>query len=173
MKKIIVVGILVLTVAMTAPAMAFEKGTIRLGAGTGVLSTGGGLSTVSRDFDAGGDQDMDTLALGGGYFFTDKVELTIDFANVDLGGGGDINTIGVGGRYYFPMGKNSLFAGGGFRFVELGNSNGDAIFVTGGYNYLLRDYFSVDFYLTLGQGDLDGNDFNLTDLGITYSVYFK
>jgi fluoride ion exporter CrcB/FEX len=53
MRKTIVVGILVLTVAMAAPAMAFEKGTIRLGAGTGFLGTGTGFSTTSIDFDSG------------------------------------------------------------------------------------------------------------------------
>ncbi|MCJ7500248.1 hypothetical protein MUP29_08325, partial [bacterium] len=71
MKKVFIVGVLVMVMAMAAPVIAFEKGTIRLGAGTGVLSTGGGLSTVSRDFDSGGNMDIDTLALGGGYFLTD------------------------------------------------------------------------------------------------------
>jgi len=38
---------------------------------------------------------------------------------------------------------------------------------------MLKDYFSIDFYLALGQGDEDGNDFDMTDIGVTYSVYFK
>jgi hypothetical protein len=173
MRKVLLAGILVAAVAMAAPAMAFEKGTIRLGAGTGVFSTGAGFSTTSRDFDSGGGpEDIDTLAIGGGYFLTDVVELGLEYANIDLDGN-DISTIGLNGRYYFPMGENSLFAGGGFRLVDIGQNDGSAIFVTGGYNYMLRDYFSIDFYLTLGQGDLDGDDFNLTDIGITYSVYFK
>ena len=171
MRKVLVFGILVVVMAMAAPAIAFQKGTIRLGAGTGVLSTGGGFSTVSRDFDDGGDMDIDTLALGGGYFLTDTVELGFEFANMDLGGS-DINTIGLNGKYYFPMGENSLFAGGGFRFVDMGGDDGSAFFITGGYNYMLRDYFSVDLYLALGQGDIDGDDFDLTDIGITYSIYF-
>ena len=171
MRKVVVVGILVTVMAMAAPAMAFQKGTIRLGAGTGVMSTGGGLSTVTRDFDTGGDLDIDTVAIGGGYFLTDTVELGFEYASFDLDGS-DINTIGVNGKYYFPRGDNSLFAGAGFRAVDMGGGDGSAIFVTGGYNYMLRDYFSLDFYLTLGQGDLDGNDFNLTDLGVTYSIYF-
>ena len=173
MRKVLIVGILVVVMAMAAPAMAFEKGTIRLGAGTGVLTTGGGFSTVSRDFDTGGGpEDIDTIAIGGVYFLTDIVELGLEFANIDLGGS-DINTLGVNGRYHFPMGENSLYAGGGLRLVDFGDADGSAIFVTGGYNYMLRDYFSIDFYLTLGQGDLDGNDFDMTDIGITYSVYFK
>lgn len=172
MKKIIVVGILVVAVAMAAPVMAFEKGTIRLGAGTGLLGTGSGFSSSSIDFDAGGSDDIDILALGGGYFLTDRVELVLDFANVDLGGE-DINVFGVGGKYYFPMGKNSLYAGGGFQTLDFAGSDGDAIYVTGGYNYMLRDYFSIDFYLTLGQGDIDGNNFDSTDIGITYSIYFE
>ncbi len=172
MRKVLIVGILVVVMAMAAPALAFQKGTIRLGAGTGVLTTGGGLSTVSRDFDSGGDMDIDTLAIGGGYFLTDVVELGLEFANIDMNGG-DINTLGINGRYHFPMGDNSLYAGGGLRFVDFGDTDGTGIFVTGGYNYMLRDYFSIDFYLTLGQGDLDGNDFDLTDIGITYSVYFN
>ena len=70
------------------------------------------------------------------------------------------------------MGENSLFAGGGFRAVDMDGDDGSAIFVTGGYNYMLRDYFSIDFYLVLGQGDIGGSDFDLTDLGIAYSIYF-
>ena len=68
MRKVLVVGILIAAVSIAAPVMAFEKGTFRLGAGTGVLSTGAGFSTTSRDFDSGGDMDVDTLAIGGGYF---------------------------------------------------------------------------------------------------------
>jgi hypothetical protein len=164
MKKIIIIGILVLTMAMAVPAMAFEKGTIRLGAGTG----GSGFSTTTLDRDAAGDFDIDVIAIGGGYFLTDVIELTLDFANVDLGGS-DFNSFGLGGRYHFPMGENSLYAGGGFQMLEFGPDDGDAIFITGGYNYMFRDYFSIDFYLTYGQG----RDFDLTDLGITYSIYFK
>lgn len=48
------------------------------------------------------------------------------------------------------MGENSLFAGGGFRLVEMGNNDGAALFVTGGYNYMFRDYFFFDLYLALG-----------------------
>ena len=58
MKKIIIIGILVLTMAMAVPAMAFEKGTIRLGAGTGLLGTGSGFSTTTLDRDAAGDFDI-------------------------------------------------------------------------------------------------------------------
>ena len=172
MKKLIIVGILVMVMAMAAPAMAFQKGTIRLGGGTGVLGTGAGFSTTSIDRDAAGELDIDILVVGGGYFLTDIIELTLDFANVDFGGT-DLNTLGFGGKYYFPMGENSLYAGGGLQFLDFGSEDGDAIFITGGYNYMLRDYFSVDFYLTIGQGDIDGDDFDMTDLGVTYSIYFK
>ena len=172
MNKVFIVGVLVLVMAMATPVMAFEKGTIRLGASTGLLGTGTGFSSSSLDYDAGGSDDIDILAIGGGYFLTDVVELTLDFANVDLGGS-DINVLGVGGKYYFPMGENSFYAGGGFQILDFGGGDGDAIFVTGGYNYMLRDYFSVDFYLTIGQGDIEGNDFDMTDIGVTYSIYFK
>ena len=94
-----------------------------------------------------------------------------DYASMDFGGN-DISSIGLNGKYYFPMGENSLFAGGGFRTVDMGGNDGKAIFVTGGYNYMLRDYFSLDLYLVLGAGELDGDDFDLTNLGITYSIYF-
>ena len=53
MKKLIIVGILVMVMAMATPAMAFEKGTIRLGGGTGLLGTGSGLSTQTLDTDLG------------------------------------------------------------------------------------------------------------------------
>jgi hypothetical protein len=172
MRKVVVAGVLVAVMAMTAPALAFQKGTFRLGAATGVMNTGAGLSMASRDYDAGGDQDIDTLALGGGYFLTDVIELGFEYSTWDLDGS-DISTLGLSGRYHFPMGDDSLFAGAGFRAVDLGNNDGSAIFVTGGYNWMLREYFSIDFYLTLGSGDLDGNDFTLTDLGATYSVYFQ
>ncbi len=172
MRKVLVVGILVTVMAMAAPAMAFQKGTYRLGAGTGVMSTGGGLSTVTRDFDSGRDMDVDTVALGGGYFLTDSIELGLEYATFDMNGS-DISTIGFNGRYYFPMGENSVYAGGGFRSVDMGGRDGKAIFVTGGYNYMLRDYFSLDLYLVLGAGELDGDDFDLTDIGVTYSVYFE
>ena len=71
------------------------------------------------------------------------------------------------------MGENFLYAGGGFQTFDVGGNDGDVIFVTGGYTYMFRDYFSIDFYLALGQGDENGNDFDMTDIGITYSVYFK
>ena len=171
MRKVVVVGILVTVMAMAAPAMAFQKGTIRLGAGTGVMSTGGGLSTVTRDFDARGDMDIDTVAIGGGYFLTDSIELGLEYATFDMDGR-DLTSMGLNGRYYFPMGENSLYAGGGFRAVDMFNDDGKVIFVTGGYNYMLRDYFSLDLYLVLGAGELDGEDFDLTDIGVTYSIYF-
>ena len=171
MRKVLVVVILVTVMSMAAPAMAFQKGSFRLGAATGVMNTGSGFSTLSRDFDSGGEMDIDTFALGLGYFLTDVIELGIEYATWDMNGS-DITTTGLNGRYYFPMGENSLFAGAGFRAVGMGDADGSAVFVIGGYNYMLRDYFSIDLYLTLGQGDLDGDDFDLTDLGITYSVYF-
>ena len=118
------------------------------------------------------DGDIDIFSIGGGYFLTDVVELTFDFANVDFGGG-DTNVFGLGGKYYFPMGENSLYAGGGFQTIDAFGGDGDVLFVTGGYNYMLKDYFSIDFYLTLGQGDINGDDFDMTDLGVTYSIYFK
>jgi len=173
MRKFIVVGILVLAVAMAAPAMAFEKGTIRLGTGTGLLSTGTGFSSTSLDFDGGGSDDFDVFAFGLGYFLTDTVEVAFEFSNVDLGSGIEIDGLGLAGKYYFPMGDNYLYAGGGFETFDFAGADGDIIFVTGGYNLMLKEYFSVDFYLTIGQGDVDGNDFDMTDLGITYSVYFK
>lgn len=172
MRKLIVIGVMILAVALAAPAMAFEKGTIRLGAGTGLLGTGTGFSTSSIDFDSGANGDIDIFSIGGGYFLTDIVELTFDFANVDYGGG-DTNVFGLGGKYYFPMGENSLYAGGGFQAIDAFGGDGNVFYVTGGYNYMLRDYFSIDFYLTLGQGDIDGDDFDMTDIGATYSIYFK
>ena len=172
MRKIIVVGILVLTVAMAAPAMAFEKGTIRLGAGTGILNSGSGFSTLSIDPDTGGSQDFDVVAIEAGYFVTDIIEVAFDFSSADLGGA-DIDGFGLAGKYYFPMGENYLFAGGGFQTYDFDGADGDFIYATGGYNYMLRDFFSIDFYLLFGQGDQDGEDFDITDLGITYSVYFK
>jgi hypothetical protein len=168
MKKIIIIGMLVLTVAMAAPAMAFEKGTIRLGAGTGLLSTGTGFSSSTLDVDGGGSQDFDTFAVGMGYFLTDIIEVAFDYSNVDFGGG-DVNIFGLAGKYYFPMGKNSLYAGGGFQTIDAFGGDDNIIYATGGYNYMFRDYFSIDFYLTYGKG----GDFDLTDLGITYSVYFN
>ena len=157
---------MMMVMAMAAPAMAFQKGTIRLGAGSGLLGTGTGFSSSSLDFDAGGSDDIDILAIGGGYFLSDVVELTFDFANVDFGVG-DTNVFGLGGKYYFPMGENSLYAGGGFQTIDAFGGDGDVLFVTGGYNYMLRDSFSIDFYLTIGQGDRDGNEFDMTDLGVT------
>ena len=172
MKKIIVVGILVLTVAMAAPAMAFEKGTVRLGAGSGLVSTSSGFQARTIDPDAGGSFDYDTLGFELGYFLTDTVELVLEFSNLDIGGA-DIDGLGFSGKYYFPMGENSLYAGGGFQSFDLGGNDGDVIYITGGYNYMFRDYFSIDIYLSLGQGDENGNDFDMTDLGVTYSVYFN
>ena len=172
MRKIIVVGILVLTVAMAAPAMAFEKGTIRLGAGTGMLGTGSGLSTRSLDYDAGGTDDFDALAINVGYFLTNVIEVAFEYSSVGIGGS-DIDGFGLVGKYYFPMGENSLYAGGGLESFDFAGIDGDTVFITGGYNYMLTDYFSIDFYLTIGQGDIGGNDFDMTDLGVTYSVYFK
>jgi hypothetical protein len=171
MRKVLVAGTFAMVMAMAVPAIAFQKGTIRIGAGTGVMNTGGGFSTVSRDFDSGGNMDIDTLALGGGYFLTDTIEVGFEYADMDLGGS-DISSIGLNGKYYFPMGENFLFAGGGFRLVDVGSDDGSAIYVIGGYNYMLRDYFSVDLYLAIGQGEVDGDDFDLTDLGISYSIYF-
>ena len=168
MRKMAIIGVMILAIAVASPAVAFEKGTIRLGAGTGLLGTGTGFSTSTIDYDGGGDADIDIISIGGGYFLTDVVELTLDFANVDFGGG-DTNVFGLGGKYYFPMGENSLYAGGGFQKIDAFGSDDDLFYVTGGYNYMLRDFFSIDFYLTLGQGD----DFDFSDLGVTYSVYFK
>ena len=82
MKKLIIVGILVLTVAMAAPAMAFEKGTIRLGAGSGLVG-GTGFSTNTISPDAGGDIDLDVLSIDGGYFITDRLELAFQYATED------------------------------------------------------------------------------------------
>lgn len=172
MRKLIIVGILVMVVAMAAPAMAFEKGTIRLGAGTGLLSSGTGFSTTSIDPDTGGSVDIDVLAFDLGYFLTDSVELGFQYATVSLEGD-DIDTLGLAGKYYIPMGENSIYVGGGFQTLDFAGADGDAIFVTGGYNYMLRDYFSIDFYLMLGQGDIEGEDFDMTNLGVTYSIYFK
>ena len=173
MRKIIVVGILVLTVAMAAPAMAFEKGTIRLGAGTGLINTSSGFQTRTLDPDVGSSVDYDTLGFELGYFLTDTVEVVVDFSNVDVFGGAEVDGFGLTGKYYFPMGKNTIYAGGGIQSFDVGGTDGDVIFVTGGYNYMLKDYFSIDFYLALGQGDENGNDFDMTDIGVTYSVYFK
>ncbi len=174
MRKLVIIGILVMVVAMAAPAMAFEKGTIRLGAGTGLLGTGSGFSTLSLDADAGGSDDFDVLAVEVGYFITDTLELAFEFSNVDIFSGIiEIDGFGVAGKYYFPMDENSLFAGGGFQTFDFAGADGDYFFITGGYNYMLKEYFSIDFYLSLGQGDVNGNDFDATDIGITYSVYFK
>ncbi len=171
MKKIIGIGIVILALAMATPAMAFQKGTIRLGAGTGLLGTGTGYSSSSLDFDSGGSSDIDTIAIGLGYFFTDIVEASLDFSNVDIGGE-DLNTFGIGGKYYFPMNDNYLYAGGGFQTIDAFGGDGDLIYITGGFNYMLKQYFSIDFYLAIGQGDIDGNDFDMTDIGVTYSIYF-
>jgi hypothetical protein len=171
MRKIIVVGILVMAVAMAAPAMAFEKGTIRLGAGTGLVD-GTGFSTTSISQDAGGDIDFDMLSIDGGYFITDRLELAFQFAS-ESDDFSDIDIFGVGGKYYFPMGENSVYAGGGLQTLDIDGSDGDFIYGTAGYNWMLKEYFSIDFYVAIGQGDFDGNDFDLTSLGVTYSVYFE
>lgn len=172
MRKLVIIGILVMVVAMAAPAMAFQKGTIRLGAGSGIVNTGTGFTSLSLDYDAGGSDDFDTMAVELGYFVTDVVEVVFDYSTFDLGFGFEIDGFGLGGNYYFPMGDNSLFVGGSFQTIDFLGFDGDAIFVTGGFNYMLRDYFSIDFYLRIGQGDIDGVDFDATDLGVTYSVYF-
>lgn len=172
MRKLIIVGILVMVVAMAAPAMAFEKGTIRLGAGTGLLSSGTGFSTTSIDPDAGGSVDIDVLAFDLGYFVTDALELAFQYATTSVDGD-DIDTLGFGGKYYFPMDENYLYAGGGIQTIDLFGGDGDVIYITGGYNYMLKDYFSIDLYLMLGQGDIEGEDFDMTRLGATYSIYFK
>ena len=172
MKKLLIIAVLMSVVAFASTAMAFEKGTIRLGSATGLLGSGTGFSSTSISFDAGGDADISTLAFGIGYFLTNTVELGVDFANVDIDGE-DSNTFGLGGKYHFPMGENSLYAGGGFQTIDVFGGDGDLIYITGGYNYMFRDYFSIDFYLALGQGDIEGNDFDMTDLGVTYSIYFK
>lgn len=171
MKKIVIVGLLVLTMAMAVPAMAFEKGTIRLGAGTGLVE-GTGFSQTTLDPDTGGDIDFDVLSLDMGYFLTDIVELAFQYASESVNNS-DTNILGIAGKYYFPMGENSVFVGGGFQNLDLDGADGDVIYATGGYNFMLRDYFSIDFYLALGKGDIDGDDFNLTDIGVTYSIYFK
>ena len=171
MRKVIFVGILVLTVAMAAPAMAFEKGTIRLGAGTGLVG-GTGFSTTSISQDVAGDSDFDVLSIDGGYFITDRLELAFQFAS-ESDDFGDVDIFGAGVKYYFPMGENSIYAGGGLQTLDIYGSDGDFIYGTAGYNWMLKDYFSVDFYLALGQGDFAGDDFDLTSLGVTYSVYFK
>ena len=124
MRKFIVVGILVLTVAMAAPAMAFEKGTIRLGAGTGLLSSGTGFSTTSIDPDSGGSADLDVLAFDLGYFITGTVELGVQYATVSADGD-DVDTMGVVGKYYFPVGENYLYAGGGFQTMDLFGEDGE------------------------------------------------
>lgn len=172
MKRVIMVSILVLAVALAAPAFAFEKGTIRLGTGTGLLSSGSGFSQTSLSPDSGGDSDIDVLAFDLGYFLTDAVEIDFTYATVSIEGT-DFDTLGVAGKYYFPMGANYLYAGGGFQTLDFAGGDGDAIFLSGGYTWMLKEYFSVDFYLNIGQGDIEGNDFDLTDIGITYSVYFK
>ena len=172
MKKLAIIGVMILAIAVASPAMAFEQGTIRLGGSTGLFGTGTGFSTTSIDYDAGGSADIDILSLGFGYFITDTIEVVVDLANVDIEGE-DVNTFGLGGKYYFPMGENSWYAGAGFQTIDAFGGDGDVIFVTGGYNYMLREYFSIDFYLALGQGDIEGNDFDMTDLGVTYSIYFK
>lgn len=171
MKRIIIVGILILTVAMATPAMAFQKGTIRLGTGTGLLSSGTGFSNTSIDPDGGGSLDVDVLAFDLGYFVTDSVEVAFEYANASIDDL-DIDTLGLAGKYYIPMGGNSVYVGGGFQTIDIFDGDGDAIFITGGYNYMLKNYFSVDFYLALGQGDIEGEDFDMTDIGVTYSVYF-
>lgn len=172
MKKLIIVGILVMVMAMATPAMAFEKGTIRLGGGTGLLGTGSGLSTQTLDTDLG-DLDFDILAIDIGYFITDVIEVAVEYSSVG-DGSDDIEGLGLAGKYYFPMGENSLYAGGGLQTFDFGGADGDFFYVTGGYNYMLADFFSIDFYLTIGQGDMDFfGDFDMTDLGVTYSIYFK
>lgn len=171
MKKFVVIGIVVVALVITAPAMAFDKGTVRLGTGTGLFSSGSGFSSTTIDPDNGSSVDFDVLAFSLGYFLTEVVELDFAYSTVsieDL----DIDGIGISGRYHFPMGKNSLYVGGGFQTLDIEDGDGDAIFVTGGYNWMLRNYFSIDIYLNLGQGDIEGEDFDMTDLGITYSIYF-
>lgn len=171
MRRLIVLGIVVLAVAMASPVMAFEQGTIRLGAGTGLFSSGTGFATTSIDPDAGGSVDIDVLAFDVGYFVTGDVEVAVQYATVSVDGD-DTDTMGVAGRYYFPMGENFLYVGGGFESIDLFGGDGDAIFATAGYDYMLRDYFSIDFYLMLGQGDIEGQDFDMTRLGVSYSIYF-
>jgi hypothetical protein len=171
MKKLIIVGILVMVVAMASPAMAFQKGTIRLGTGTGLLSSGTGFTSTSIDPDGGGSVDIDVLAFDVGYFLTDNVEIDFQYATVSLEGE-DIDTLALAGKYYIPMGENSIYVGGGFQTLDFAGADGDAIFVTGGYNFMLRDYFSIDFSLIIGQGDIEGEDFDMTSFGATYSIYF-
>lgn len=173
MKKLtFMIGVPVLVFILAAPAMAFEKGTFRLGAGTGLLGTGSGFSTMSLDYDGGGSDDIDTLALALGYFLTDRVEVAVDFSNLDIGSS-DFDGFGVAGRYYFPMSENYLYAGGGYQTIDFGYADGSVFYITGGYDYMFRDYFSIELYLSIGQGDIEGDDFDMTDIGVTYSVYFK
>lgn len=165
MKKLLILAVLITAIAAASPAMAFTKGTIRLGAGSG-------FSSATINPDSGGSIDMDVLAIDLGYFLTDKVEVAFEFSDSsvdDL----DATVMGIAGKYYIPMDKNFIYVGGGFENMDIENSDGNAIFLTGGYNFMLRDYFSIDFYLVYGQGDLDGNDFDMTDIGATYSIYFK
>jgi hypothetical protein len=171
MKRLLIVGILVMVVAMASPAMAFQKGTIRLGTGTGLLSSGTGFNSTSIDPDNGGSLDINIVAFDLGYFVTDNVEVDVQYATASIDVE-DIDTLGLAGKYYIPMGENSFYVGGGFQTIDYFGLDGDAIFVTGGYNYMLRDYFSIDFSLIIGQGDLDGADFDMNSLGVTYSIYF-
>ena len=165
MKKLLISAVLVIAVAAASPAMAFNKGTIRLGTGTG-------FSSATLDFDNGGSLDTDMLAIDMGYFITDTVEIALEYADESLDDL-DITTIGVAGKYYIPMDKNFISVGGGYETLDYDTVDGSAIYVTGAYIFMLRDYFSIDAYLLYGQGDLDGEDFDTTDIGVTYSIYFK
>jgi len=165
MKKTLILAVLLVAVALTTPVMAFDKGTIRLG-------TGSGFSSASLDFDSGGSLDTDLLAIDLGYFLTDSVEIAFEYADEsieDL----DFTVLGIAGKYYIPMEKNYVYVGGGYQNLDYDTVDGSAIYVTGAYIFMLRDYFSIDAYLLYGQGDLDGEDFDTTDFGVTYSIYFN
>jgi hypothetical protein len=165
MKKTLILAVLIITVAAASPVMAFTKGTIRLG-------TGSGFSSATLDFDNGGSLDTDLLAIDVGYFLTDDVEIAFEYADESIDDL-DFNVMGIAGKYYIPMDTNFFYVGGGYQNLDYDTVDGSAIYVTGAYDLMLRDYFSIDFYLIYGQGDLDGEDFDTTDIGITYSVYFK
>ena len=172
MRKFAIIGVMILAIALASPAMAFEKGMIRLGSGTGILSSGTGFSTVSIDPDLGASFDVDVLAFDLGYFVTDNVEVDVQYSTASIDNE-DIDTLALAGKYYIPMNKNSIYVGGGWQDIDFFGADGDAIFITGGYNYMFRENFSIDFGLAIGQGDIDGEDFDYTDLGVSYSIYFK
>ena len=155
---------MVLVLAMAAPALAFTQGTFRLGARSA-------FDTMTISSDPGGDIDVDTIALEAGYFVVDNVEVCLAYSDMSFDSQ-SYTTTRILGKYFIPVQENSAFVGGGYADISFFDADGDAFFITGGFALQVKEYFSIDFALLLGQGDIEGDDIDITDLSVTYSLYF-